>query len=79
MRVLIDDNETLLQWIEKVLVEVDEPVIEASNLSIYVMALAAKESGVRVILTGTAPMNCMGVIPGIGLDCALGVLNRCLF
>ena len=74
--VLIHDNETLLQWIEKVLVEVDEPVIEASNLSIYVMALAAKESGVRVILTGDGADELYGGYPWHRAGLRLGRIEQ---
>ena len=74
--VLVHDNETLLQWIEKLLVEVDEPVIEASNLSIYVMALAAKESGVKVILTGDGADELYGGYPWHRAGLRLGRIEQ---
>ena len=74
--VLIHDNETLLQSIEKLLVEVDEPVIEASNLSIYVMALAAKESGVKVILTGDGADELFGGYPWHRAGLRLGRIEQ---
>lgn len=61
--VIIQDDEVLAQQAEKLLVAIDEPVIEASNLSIYVMALAAKESGVKVILTGDGADELFGGYP----------------
>ena len=77
--VLIHDNESLLQWIEKLLVEVDEPVTEASNLSIYVMALAAKESGVKVILTGDGADELFGGYPWHRAGLRLGRIEQVPF
>ncbi|NWJ45677.1 MAG: asparagine synthase (glutamine-hydrolyzing) [Chloroflexi bacterium] len=61
--VLIKDDSTLIQLLEKLLFALDEPVWEPSYLSIYAMSILAKEEGVKVLLSGDGSDELFGGYP----------------